>query len=67
MSMHAGERPKETAEVVALQNYLNECRDEKIFKLRADIRVAAERVLFLLHHARMDGMYTKFMHFTLLH
>lgn len=53
--MHAGERPKETAEVVALQNYLNECRDEKIYKLKDDIKVAAKRVLFLLHHATLDG------------
>ena len=54
--MHAGERPKETAEVVALQNYLNLCREEKVFKLKDDIKVAAERVLFLLHHATLDGM-----------
>lgn len=59
MSMHAGERPKETAEVVALQNYLNECRDEKIFKLKDDIKVAAKRVLFLLHHATLDGKFRK--------
>lgn len=56
MSTYAGERPKETAEVVALQNYLNECRDERIFKLKDEIKVAAERVMFLLHHGTMDGM-----------
>lgn len=53
--MHAGERPKETAEVVALQNYLNLCKEEKIFQLKADIKVAAERILFLLYHATLDG------------
>lgn len=53
--MHAGERPKETAEVVALQNYLTECRDERIFKLKDEIKKAAERVVFLLHHATLDG------------
>lgn len=53
--MHAGERPKETAEVVALQNYLAECRDERIFKLKDEIKKAAERVVFLLHHAGLDG------------
>lgn len=53
--MHAGERPKETAEVVALQNYLAECRDERIFKLKDEIKKAAERVVFLLYHAVLDG------------
>lgn len=53
--MHAGERPKETAEVVALQNYLNECKDERIVKLKDEIKKAAERVIFLLYHATLDG------------
>lgn len=53
--MHAGERPKETAEVVALQNYLTECREKRIFKLKDEIKKAAERVIFLLHHATLDG------------
>lgn len=48
MSLHAGERPKETPEVVALQQYLNLCRDERLFKLVQDIRELAKRVLFLL-------------------
>lgn len=48
--MHAGERPKETPEVVALQNYLAECRDEKIYKLKDEIKIVAERVMFLLYY-----------------
>lgn len=55
MSMNAGERPKETAEVVALQNYLSECKEERIVKLKDEIKKAAERVIFLLYHARLDG------------
>lgn len=55
MSMNAGERPKETAEVVALQNYLTECKDERIVKLKDEIKKAAERVIFLLYHAQLDG------------
>lgn len=53
--MHAGERPKETAEVVALQNYLNECKEERIVQLKKEIKKAAERVVFLLYHATLDG------------
>lgn len=55
MSMKAGERPEETAEVVALQNYLIECRDEKIFKIKDEIKVVAQRVIFLLTNCTMDG------------
>lgn len=55
MSMNAGERPKETAEVVALQNYLQNCREDRIIKLKDEIKKAAERVIFLLYHAKLDG------------
>lgn len=55
MSMNAGERPKKTAEVVALQNYLSECKEERIVKLKDEIKKAAERVIFLLYHAQLDG------------
>lgn len=58
ISLNAGERPKETPEVVALQNYLNECRDEKLFSLKNDIKLVAERVMFLLHYATLDGTYS---------
>lgn len=57
ISLHAGERPKETPEVVALQNYLSECRDQRLFALKNEIKLVAERVLFLLHYATLDGTY----------
>lgn len=53
--MNAGERPKETAEVVALQNYLFICKEDRIVKLKDEIKKAAERVIFLLYHAKLDG------------
>lgn len=55
MSMKAGERPEETAEVVALQNYLAECRDERIFKIKDDIKIVSKRVLFLLQYADLNS------------
>lgn len=55
ISLHAGERPKETPEVVALQNYLNECRDQRLFALKNEIKLVAERVMFLLQYATLDG------------
>ncbi|XP_059216601.1 dynein axonemal heavy chain 3 isoform X2 [Stomoxys calcitrans] len=55
MSMKAGERPEETAEVVALQNYLAECRDERIFAIKDEIKIVAKRVVFLLTHTQLTS------------
>lgn len=55
MSIHAGERPSLTAEVVTLQNYLNECKEERIVKLKDKIKTTDDRVVFLLYHATLDG------------
>lgn len=57
MSMKAGERPEETAEVVALQNYLSECRDERIFAIKDEIKIVAKRVVFLLTHTQLTSKY----------
>jgi len=35
MSITSGERPSDTPEVVALQNYLVVCREEKLFRLKS--------------------------------
>lgn len=59
MSIVAGERPTETEEVVELQNYITICREEKVFNLTGDIQKAAERVLFLLHYAVLNGKFVK--------
>lgn len=54
MSRHASERPKETPEVVALQNYINVCREDKIFALKQEIKQTGERVMFLLYNADVN-------------
>lgn len=53
--MKAGERPEETPEVVALQNYLSECRDEKIYAIKDEIKTVSHRVIFLLTHTILDS------------
>lgn len=53
MSINSGERPKETPEVVALQNYLVVCREDKLFRLRSEIQHVKERVMFLLTYASL--------------
>ena len=53
MSINSGERPKETLEVVTLQNYLIVCREDKLFRLRSEIQYVKERVMFLLTYASL--------------
>ncbi|EDV95581.1 GH15699 [Drosophila grimshawi] len=55
MSMKAGERPEETPEVVALQNYITECREMRIFAIKDDIKLVLKRVIFLLTHAYLTS------------
>lgn len=54
MSIKSGDRPKETPEVVALQNYLIISREEKLFRLKQEIQDVAQRVMFLLHYATLS-------------
>jgi dynein heavy chain len=42
MSIHSGERPSKTPEVVALQNYLVVCREEKLFRLKSEFKDGAD-------------------------
>ncbi|KAJ9576848.1 hypothetical protein L9F63_006622, partial [Diploptera punctata] len=51
MSNRASELPETTAELVELQNYINECRDVTMYQLREKIRTTAENVIFLMQHA----------------
>ncbi|XP_068084555.1 dynein axonemal heavy chain 3 [Anabrus simplex] len=51
MSDRVSEIPETTVDLVALQNYLVECRDVTMFDLKAKIRVTAENVLFLMSYA----------------
>lgn len=55
MSMKAGERPEETPEVVALQNYITECREMRIFAIKDEIKLVLKRVIFLLTHAYLTS------------
>lgn len=55
MSMKAGERPEETPEVVALQNYINDCREMRIFAIKDEIKNVLKRVVFLLTHTYLSS------------
>jgi hypothetical protein len=64
MSINSGERPKETLEVVTLQNYLIVCREEKLFRLKKEIQqTVKERVMFLLTYASLSRKFSHKFHF----
>lgn len=50
----ASELPETTAELVELQNYLNECQEVTMYNLKEKIQTAAENVLFLMQHALLS-------------
>jgi dynein heavy chain len=54
ISNRASELPETTAELVELQNYLNECRDVTMCNLKGKIRISAANVLFLMQHALLS-------------
>lgn len=55
--MKASERPETTPDVVTLQNYLIECRDERLFLIKKQIELVVKRVAFLLTHTILTGEY----------
>lgn len=53
MSQKVSENTETVAELVALQNYVTECRDVTMYNLREQIRKTAENVLFLMDYAHL--------------
>ncbi|VEN60061.1 unnamed protein product, partial [Callosobruchus maculatus] len=54
MSQKVSGSPDTVAELVALQNYVVECRDVTMYNLREQIRKTAENVIFLMEHAHLS-------------
>nr|CAI5856319.1 unnamed protein product [Callosobruchus analis] len=54
MSQKVSGSPDTVAELVALQNYVVECRDVTMYNLREQIRKTAENVIFLMEHAQLS-------------
>lgn len=54
MSQRVSENTETVAELVALQNYVVECRDVTMYNLKELIRKTAENVLFLMDHAHLS-------------
>ncbi|XP_066246402.1 dynein axonemal heavy chain 3 [Euwallacea similis] len=55
MSQKVSGIPETVAELVALQNYLIECRDATMYNLKEQIKKTAENVSFLMEHAHLSA------------
>lgn len=55
MSQKVSGSPETVADLVALQNYVVECRDVTMYNLKEQIRKTAENVSFLMEHAHLTG------------
>ena len=55
MSQKVSGTPESVADLVALQNYVIECRDVTMYNLKDQIRKTAENVNFLMEHAHLTG------------
>ncbi|KAL1497384.1 hypothetical protein ABEB36_008364 [Hypothenemus hampei] len=53
MSQKVSGTPESVAELVALENYVTECRDVTMYNLREQIRKTAENLSFLMQHAHL--------------
>lgn len=59
MSQKVSGSPESVADLVALQNYVVECRDVTMYNLKEQIRKTAENVSFLMEHAHLTGLFKK--------
>lgn len=57
MSMRVSGIPNTIAELVALQNYVIECRDVTMYNIKEKIRLTVEYVLFLMDYAHLPRKY----------
>lgn len=53
MSQKVSETPETVADLVALMNYVIECRDVTMFNIREKIRKTAENISFLMQYAHL--------------
>lgn len=57
MSSKVSETPDTVADLVALQNYVIECRDVTMFNMKQKIFQTAEYVMFLMDHALLSSKF----------
>lgn len=55
MSLRISGIPNTVAELVALQNYVIECRDVTMYNIKEKMRQTVEYVLFLMDYAHLSG------------
>lgn len=55
MSLRISGIPNTVAELVALQNYVVECRDVTMYNIKEKLRLTVEYVLFLMQYAHLSS------------
>ena len=55
MSDRAGSLPEDTASIVALSNYLKECKQYRLVDMKREITASFQRLLVLIEYAQLPG------------
>lgn len=57
MSTKSSEMPDTTEDLVELSNYVSECRDSTLSKMKAQLRTVGDYIMFLFEYTEFDGKY----------
>lgn len=57
MAAKSSEMPDTTEDLVELSNYVTECRDSTLSKIKAQLRTVCDYIMFLFEYTEFDGKY----------
>lgn len=60
MSAKSSEMPDTTEDLVELSNYVSECRDSTLSKMKSQLRTVGDYIMFLFEYTEFDGKYISF-------
>lgn len=55
MAAKSSEMPDTTEDLVELSNYVTECRDSTLSKIKAQLRTVCDYIMFLFEYTEFDG------------
>lgn len=55
MSAKSSEMPDTTEELVELSNYVNECRDSTLSKIKDQLKIVGDYIIFLFEYTEFNG------------
>jgi len=57
MSAKSSEMPDTTEDLVELGNYVTECRNSTLSKMKAQLRTVGDYIMFLFKYTEFNGKY----------